>query len=250
MRELHLFAGAGGGILGGLLCGHVPICAVELEEYPRQVLLQRQRDGILPWFPVWDDVCTFDGRPWRGRVDLIAGGFPCQDISIAGRGAGIEGERSGLWSEFARIIGEVRPQFVLVENSPYLAFRGLGRVLGDLSILGFDVEWDIFGADDVGAPHLRKRIFILANSNKVRRKKDELEECGPIKEMGQWANTKPPQLSIRPSIWDDPKFETMGLSNGMAPELGAIEALGNGQVPAVVKLAWETLKCRLTLNAL
>ena len=70
-RELHLFAGAGGGVLGGILCGHVPVCAVELEEYPRAVLLQRQRDGILPWFPVWDDARTFDGRPWRGHVDII-----------------------------------------------------------------------------------------------------------------------------------------------------------------------------------
>lgn len=79
-RELHLFAGAGGGVLGGILCGHVPVCAVELEEYPRAVLLQRQRDGILPWFPVWDDARTFDGRPWRGHVDIIAGGFPCQTL--------------------------------------------------------------------------------------------------------------------------------------------------------------------------
>ena len=106
LRELHLFAGAGGGILGGILCGHVPVCAVELEEYPRRVLLQRQRDGILPWFPVWDDIRTFDGNPWRGRVDVVAGGFPCQDISSAGKGAGIDGERSGLWAEMARVIRE------------------------------------------------------------------------------------------------------------------------------------------------
>ena len=167
LRELHLFAGAGGGILGGLLLGHVPVCAVELESYPRSVLLQRQRDGLLPWFPVWDDVCTFDGNPWRGRVDLIAGGFPCQDISSAGKGAGIEGERSGLWSEFARIVGEVRPRFVFVENSPMLTSRGLGRVLGDLASLGFDAEWCVLGAADAGAPHLRERIWILAHANGI-----------------------------------------------------------------------------------
>lgn len=164
MNELHLFAGAGGGILGGMLLGHTCICAVEIEPYCRKVLLQRQRDGILPKFPIWDDVRTFDGKPWRGKVDIICGGFPCQDISCAGKGAGIEGERSGLWSEFARIISEVRPRYVFVENSPMLAVRGLGRVLGDLSEIRYDARWCVMGADDVGAPHIRKRMWILAHA--------------------------------------------------------------------------------------
>ena len=117
---------------------------------------------MLPKFPIWDDVRTFDGKPWRGKVDIICGGFPCQDISCAGKGAGIEGERSGLWSEFARIISEVRPRYTFVENSPMLALRGLGRVLGDLSEIGYDARWCVMGADDVGAPHIRKRMWILA----------------------------------------------------------------------------------------
>lgn len=162
MNELHLFAGTGGGILGGMLLGHTCVCAVEIEPYCRKVLLQRQRDGMLPKFPIWDDVRTFDGKPWRGKVDIICGGFPCQDISCAGKGAGIEGERSGLWSEFARIISEVRPRYAFVENSPMLAVRGLGRVLGDLSEVGYDAQWCVMGADDVGAPHIRKRMWILA----------------------------------------------------------------------------------------
>lgn len=162
MNELHLFAGAGGGILGGMLLGHTCVCAVEIEPYCRKVLLQRQRDGILPKFPIWDDVRTFDGKPWRGKIDIICGGFPCQDISCAGKGAGIDGERSGLWSEFARIISEVRPRYAFVENSPMLAVRGLGRVLGDLSEIGYDAEWFVMGADDVGAPQIRKRMWILA----------------------------------------------------------------------------------------
>src|SRR5687767_2606601 len=112
MRELALFAGGGGGILGGLLLGWRTVCAVELAPYARSILLARQRDGHLAPFPVWDDVTTFDGRPWRGHVDVVSGGFPCQDISAAGRGAGITGARSGLWTEFARIIGEVQPRVV------------------------------------------------------------------------------------------------------------------------------------------
>ena len=164
MNELALFAGAGGGILGGHLLGWNTVCAVEWADYPRKVLLARQRDGILPRFPIWDDVSTFDGKPWRGRIDIISGGFPCQDISAAGKGAGITGERSGLWKEMARIIDEVRPRFTFVENSPMLTSRGLGDVLGDLAEMGYNARWCVLGADDAGGPHQRKRIWILAYS--------------------------------------------------------------------------------------
>jgi DNA (cytosine-5)-methyltransferase 1 len=122
MNELALFAGSGGGILGGHLLGWRTVAAVEIEDYPRRVLLQRQADGLLPRFPIWDDICTFDGHPWRGKVDVISGGFPCQDISAAGKGDGLDGERSGLWTEMARLVGEVRPRFVFVENSPMLTY--------------------------------------------------------------------------------------------------------------------------------
>ena len=162
MNELALFAGAGGGILGGHLLGWRTVCAVEWEQYPASVLCARQNDKILPPFPIWDDVQTFDGKPWRGIVDVVSGGFPCQDISAAGGGAGITGERSGMWKHMARIIGEVRPQYVFVENSPMLTTRGLGVVLADLSTLGFDAKWGVVSAADVGANHQRERIWIRA----------------------------------------------------------------------------------------
>jgi DNA (cytosine-5)-methyltransferase 1 len=98
-------------------------------------------------------------------VDIISGGFPCQDISVAGKGAGIAGSRSGLWSEMLRICSELRPRYVLVENVPALTFRGLGVVLGQLSEIGYDAEWQIISAADVGAPHLRKRIWIISYPN-------------------------------------------------------------------------------------
>ena len=164
VNELALFAGAGGGILGGHLLGWRTICAVEWSEFPRETLLRRQRDGALPQFPVWDDVQTFDGRPWAGLVDIVSGGFPCQDISAAGKGAGIDGERSGMWFHMSRIIGEVRPRFAFVENSPVLTSRGLGRVLGDLVEMGFDTEHGVLGAIDAGAPHIRERIWIVAHN--------------------------------------------------------------------------------------
>ena len=162
MNELALFAGAGGGILGGHLLGWRTVAAVEIEDYPRRVLLQRQADGLLPRFPIWDDICTFDGKPWRGRVDVISGGFPCQDISAAGKGAGLEGERSGLWREMARVICEIRPRYVFVENSSMLTSRGLGVVLGELAAMGFDARWGVLGAADIGANHQRDRIWIVA----------------------------------------------------------------------------------------
>jgi DNA (cytosine-5)-methyltransferase 1 len=168
VRELALFAGAGGGILAGKLLGWRTVCAVEIDPYCREVLLARQREGHLESFPIWDDVTTFDGKPWAGAIDVISGGFPCQDISAAGKGAGIEGEKSGLWVEFARIIGEVRPRDVFVENSPMLTVRGLGTVLGDLAALGFDADWGVLGAHHAGgnhrAPHKRDRIWLTARN--------------------------------------------------------------------------------------
>ncbi|WP_233863513.1 DNA cytosine methyltransferase [Paraburkholderia adhaesiva] len=164
MRELVLFAGAGGGVLGAILAGHRIVCAVELDAYARSVLLARQNDGTLEPFPIFDDVRQFDGCAWRGLVDVVSGGFPCQDVSIAGGGAGIDGEQSGLWREMARIVREIRPRFVLVENSPMLTVRGLGRVLADLAAMGMDARWGVLSAAGCGAPHLRERIWILAHA--------------------------------------------------------------------------------------
>ena len=163
MNELALFAGAGGGILGGKRLGWRTVCAVEWEPYPASVLCARQNDGLLEAFPVWDDVQTFDGKPWRGRVDVVSGGFPCQDISCAGKGAGITGERSSMWTHMARIVSEVRPRFVYAENSPMLVGRGLGTVLCDLAKMGYDAKWGVVGAHHVAAPHKRDRIWIVAN---------------------------------------------------------------------------------------
>jgi DNA (cytosine-5)-methyltransferase 1 len=169
LNELALFAGAGGGILGGHLLGWRTVCAVEWEQYPASVLCARQNDGLLPTFPIWDDVQTFDGKPWRGIVDVVSGGFPCQDISSAGKGEGIGGGRSSMWKHMARIIGEVQPRYAFVENSPMLTTRGLGTVLGDLASLGFNAEWGVLSAANVGANHKRDRIWIVGKNTKQSR---------------------------------------------------------------------------------
>jgi len=184
MNELALFAGAGGGILGGKMLGWRTVCAVEWEPYPASVLCARQNDEILETFPIWDDVQTFDGRPWRGIVDVVSGGFPCQDISAAGKGAGIDGERSGMWGQMARIIHEVRPKFAFVENSPMLTSRGLGRVLGDLASMGFDARWGVLGAADVGANHQRDRIWIVGKNTNTSSKRLEGQQWAQYERIG------------------------------------------------------------------
>ena len=185
MNELALFAGAGGGILGGHLLGWRTRCAVEVAPYARRVLLARQRDGILPRFPIWDDVCTFDGKPWRGHIDVVSGGFPCTDISAAGTGEGIEGENSGLWKEMARVVGEVGPPYCFVENSPILTSRGLGVVLGDLAEMGYDAKWGVLGAHHCGAPHRRDRIWIVGYSHANQRRLEAERQSQYEKQQSQ-----------------------------------------------------------------
>lgn len=246
LRELALFAGAGGGILAGHLLGWRTVCAVERDAYAAQVLAQRQNDGALPAFPIWSDVCHFDGKPWRGIVDVVSGGFPCQDISAAGNGAGIDGERSGLWREMARIIGEVRPRFAYVENSPLLVGRGLAVVLGDLAEMGYDAQWCIVSASDVGAPHQRDRIWLVATARQdmahascehgegvVPCMPDQKERKRQIeRQVGSCGN------GIR---WWSSESGVDRVDDGHAYRMERLKALGNAQVPGVAATAFSIL---------
>ena len=121
LTELALFAGAGGTILAGKLLGWRTVCAVEIDEYCQRVLLQRQQDGILEPFPIWDDAKSFDGRPWRGCVDIVTASPPCQPWSNANAKKQGDQDERNLWPDTIRIIREVRPRFVLVENVPAIA---------------------------------------------------------------------------------------------------------------------------------
>ena len=234
VNELALFAGAGGGLLGSKLIGWHTVCAVEIDPYCAGVLVARQNDGHLEPFPIWDDVRTFDGRPWRGSVDVVSGGFPCQDISSAGRGAGIRGANSGLWSEMARIVREVEPRHVFVENVAILTRRGLDVVLGDLAAMGFDARWGVLGACQTGAPHKRDRLWIVATDSNSKVKPacavdDEVAlEQEPValeRDIDWWAN--------------EPKLGRV--ADGVAHRVDRLRAIGNGQVPAVAALAWCVL---------
>lgn len=160
MNVLDLFSGIGGFSLGLERAGMRTVAFCEENDFCRRVLAKH-----WPHVPCFDDVRTLGAD--RIAADVVCGGFPCQDISLAGPGEGIDGKRSGLWSEYARIVGEVRPAYVVVENVAALLGRGLGRVLGDLAALGYDAEWDCFPTG-LNFGHLRERIWIVAHDSRPR----------------------------------------------------------------------------------
>ncbi|WP_443115468.1 DNA cytosine methyltransferase [Herbaspirillum seropedicae] len=233
MNELALFAGAGGGILAGKLLGWRTVCAVEINPYRARRLMQRQNEGHLSPFPIWDDVRTFDGRPWRGVVDVVSGGFPCTDISPAGKKVGISGEASGLWVEMARIVRQVRPRYVFVENSSALLHRGIDRVLGDLAAMGFDAAWGVLGSDDIGADHQRERTWILADSMPWE------QPMGRDFPGSGWQQKQVARNAHRQAVCE-PGF--LGKPDGMADRMDRNRAIGDGQDPRVAAAAWRLLK--------
>lgn len=160
MRVLDLFSGIGGFSLGLERAGMRTVAFCEKDAYCRAVLRKHWPD-----VPIYDDVQTLTAKRLAAdgiAVDVICGGFPCQDISCAGKGAGLSGERSGLWFHYARIIRELMPEWVIVENSADLLYRGLGRILADLAALGRDAEWHCIQGSDVGAEHERDRCYIVS----------------------------------------------------------------------------------------
>lgn len=181
LRGLDLFSGVGG-IALALEPWVRPIAYCEIDSYCQGVLLSRMRGGLLPKAPIWDDVRTLQSSEFEvGTVDIIYGGFPCQDISVAAPiPKGLAGERSGLFREIVRLGDEIRPQFIFLENVPAITSRGLGEVTAALSRIRYDCRWGMLSAYDVGAPHLRQRWFLLAHSNRERCEANEKSDRKPI----------------------------------------------------------------------
>jgi len=198
MRVLSLFSGIGGLDLGLQRAGMTICGQVELDPWCRRVLAKH-----WPEVPRHDDVRTCAG--WWGRrlADVVAGGFPCQPVSSAGKRQA-QADSRWLWPAFAGVVRALRPRFVLVENVPGLLERGMGDVLGDLASLGYDAEWDCLSAADFGAPHLRKRIWIVAYA----RHGNEPERSRPA---GWPAGQRPP---IRPVAGDDGQVRPMADATG------------------------------------
>lgn len=191
LHGLSLCAGAGGIDLGlTIACpGYRTVCYVERESYAAATLVARMEDKALDCAPVWDDVATFDGRPWRGTVDILLGGYPCQPFSVAGKRKGAQDPRH-LWPHFARIIGECQPEWVFLENVANHLNLGYREVRCELESLGYGVTEGLFTAAEVGAPHKRQRLFVLAHA-----------ECGG---RGQSARDSDPQgQPLRPPQWKE-----------------------------------------------
>jgi DNA (cytosine-5)-methyltransferase 1 len=275
MRTMHLFAGVGGGLLADLILGHDPIIAVEWEPYACQVLRKRAAEGWFPNLSVWEgDVRLFDPSEYAGKVDCIHAGFPCQDISVAGKQAGVsEGTRSGLYREVLRIAGIVRPRYLFLENVAAILGNGLGTVLADLAAMGYDCRWLCIRASDVGAPHHRDRWFLLADSNNFdwRRKSRECCceregawtepcRCGAnvadaqrqrLQGQGEYVHAKHPAprrdwQAIEPVDGGIPDFWRVepGLgrvANGIPNRVGQLKGYGNAQVPLQAATAWRLL---------
>lgn len=223
MNELALFAGAGGGILGGTLLGWRTVCAVEVDAFCARRLMQRQNEGHLAPFPIWDDVRTFDGRPWRGVVDVVSGGFPCQGYSSAARGQNVADD---LWPEMRRIVADVAPRYVFAEN---VVTRAIERAADDLSAMGYGVRALPLGAYDLGADHIRDRYWLLAHADG-----DSELRLAVDAEMARLPG-------ICPGVWETYPDESR-MDDGLAHRLDRLAAIGNGQVPIVAATAFRLLE--------
>ena len=214
LRELALFAGAGGGLLAGLVLGWKTVCAVERDEFAASVLVQRQNDRILPAFPVWDNVCTFDGSAWRGIIDVVSGGFPCQAYSSAAAGANVADD---LWSEMRRIVADVAPRYVFAEN---VARAAVDAAADDLEQMGYQTRCVELSAKDLGADHVRGRCWLIAYT----------DDPG---ELLRAVNAKVEVVpSMAANVWmRDPGVARV--SDGLANRMDRLKATGNGQVPIV-----------------
>lgn len=265
MNGLDLFSG-----IGGISIALEPwvrtIAYCEQDRFAQSVLLSRMSEGKLHKAPIWDDVQTLTGE-MLPAVDIIFGGFPCQDLSVAGLGKGLAGKRSGLFFEIIRLTKETRAPFVFLENVPAIRTRGLREVIRTFTEIGYDCRWTCISAASVGAPHKRERWFLLAHANSAKLREQQGRRSGESrKESIQSAvyvenGTNPDANSIskrlrQPSEWDeDPKsLWTMAsddwdynaelflrVDNGLRHRAHQVKCLGNSVVPQQVRKAFETL---------
>ena len=278
-RELSLFSGAGGGLLGTkYFLGWRTVGYVEWNDYCQRVIKARIADGLLDDAPIWDDVKTFDGTPWRGLVDVITAGFPCQPFSVAGKQQAGDDLRNG-WPDTIRIIKEIQPAFCLLENVPGLLAKShgyFGTILKDLAQSGYDARWRVLSAAEVGAPHKRNRVWIVAvrnghvsnaesmgwrNGNATHKR--AANRAGNALGNGGAVLADTKRKSQRAGLCQDEqggkrgrRFSNGGrkggtgwpaepavgrVAHGVADRVDRIKALGNGQVPLVAATAWRLL---------
>lgn len=233
-KVLDLFSGIGGFSLGlERTGGFKTVAFCEIEPFCRAVLRKH-----WPEVSCYDDVRELTAARLAAdgiSVDVISGGWPCQDISYAGRGGGLDGERSGLWSEVARLIGEFRPLYALLENSAALLGRGLGRVLADLAALRYDAEWHCIPAAAIGAPFEGDRIYILATPHAVNGK----ARMGLRRPLIDARTIQEACTEYRASVWLETTRRSARMGNGFSDFMDRrrrTEGLGNAVVPQIPEI--------------
>ncbi len=218
MNELSLFTGLGGGLLASELLGWRTVAAVEKSWYARCALVSRQNQGIVQAFPIWDDICTFDGRDFRGTADIVTGGFPCQAYSSAASG---KNNADDFWPEMRRVVADVAPRYVFAENT---SAKAIDAACDDLEAMGYETRAITLSAKDLGADHVRERSWLLAYADD----KSELLR-GLDAEMAV-------QSQFQNSVWESFPDESR-MADGMADRLERFKGTGNGQVPIVAVCA-------------
>jgi DNA (cytosine-5)-methyltransferase 1 len=259
VNGLDLFSGIGG-ISLALRPWVRTVAYCEQDRYAQGVLLSRMSEGKLCMAPIWDDVTTLNGS-MLPEIDIIFGGFPCQDISVAGRGEGLAGERSGLFFEIVRLAEEIKPTFIFLENVPAIRTRGLSTVGESLDSLGYDCRWTTLSAEEVGAPHLRNRWFLLAkNQDPATMQRTEIErgesdrDTERSKEMAH-TNGHALRLKHRGSSgtggkkenepfgrsWWSTEPNVGRMAHGIPNRVDRLRCLGNSVVPLQAREAFKEL---------
>lgn len=242
MYELALCAGIGGISLGLRKAGFRTICYVEKNPYRVEVLKARIRDRYLDDAPIWDDLTTFDGKPWRGLVDILTAGFPCQPFSLAGERQGRDDERY-LWPYIVHIIRHTRPRFILLENVPGLLIPDgderrrrpapFGDILADLASCGYIAQWQSLPAAAFGAPHFRDRVFVLAYDRQERIQRVFTRKISRVEEFSWCQNVRGIEdLRVRPDL---PPSLFRGAGDGIPHWIQRLEAIGDAVVPPVAE---------------
>lgn len=237
LNGLDLFSGIGGMSIA-LSKWVKPIAYCEINPYCQGMLLSRMADESLPNCPIWDDIETLDGNIFTGAIDIIYGGFPCQDISIAGNGKGLDGERSGLFFEIMRLAKEIKPTFIFLENVPATTTRGGVRIVREITKMGYDCRWCVISAASIGALHKRERWFLLAYSMRQGLQIGKEERQNKIEKISTLRSNSDKE-SI--GLWQASLSDIPRTADGIPRQLDRIKALGNAVVPKQAKEAFKIL---------
>ncbi len=241
LNGLDLFSGIGG-ISLALAEWVRPIAYCEIDPYCQAVLLNRQFDGLLPKAPIWDDINTLQIRGNGRNIDIIYGGFPCQDISTLGNGKGLAGNRSGLCYQLLKISNEIQPKFIFLENVPAINTKGGLNLVEEITKMGYDSRWVTITASSVGALHKRDRWFLLAHSNsKSSRQAYSISESEQEEGETWIRSSRQNRGGVSCTYWKENKQPLFGMAYGLPYELDRAKSLGNSVVPQQVKQAFQLL---------